>query len=59
MINLNLKGKNALVCGSTGGIGKASALALAELGASVTLIARNELKLKPVSYTHLTLPTSP
>jgi 3-oxoacyl-[acyl-carrier protein] reductase len=46
MINLNLKGKNALVCGSTGGIGKASALALAELGASVTLLARNELKLK-------------
>ena len=38
MINLNLKGKNALVCGSTGGIGKASALALAELGATITLM---------------------
>jgi 3-oxoacyl-[acyl-carrier protein] reductase len=46
MINLDLKGKFAVVCGSTGGIGKASALALSELGASVTLIARNELKLK-------------
>ena len=46
MINLNLKGKNALVCGSTGGIGKASALALAELGATITLMARNESKLK-------------
>jgi 3-oxoacyl-[acyl-carrier protein] reductase len=47
-MNLNLKKKNALVCGSTQGIGKASALALAELGANVTLIARNEEKLKLV-----------
>ena len=47
-MNLNLKKKNALVCGSTQGIGKASAIALAELGANVTLIARNEEKLKLV-----------
>lgn len=45
-MNLDLKGKNALVCGSTQGIGKASALELAALGANVTLVARNEEKLK-------------
>lgn len=44
-MNLDLKGKNALVCGSTGGIGLASALELALLGANVTLLARNEDKL--------------
>lgn len=47
-MNLNLKNKNALVCGSTQGIGRASAFALAELGANVTLVARNEEKLKEV-----------
>lgn len=45
-MNLNLSGKTALVCGSTQGIGKASAIELAQLGASVTLVARNEDKLK-------------
>jgi 3-oxoacyl-[acyl-carrier protein] reductase len=47
-MNLNLKNKNALVCGSTQGIGKATAILLAEEGANVTLIARNEEKLKAV-----------
>ena len=47
-MNLDLTKKNALVCGSTQGIGKASAIALADLGANVTLIARNEDKLKEV-----------
>lgn len=47
-MNLDLTKKNALVCGSTQGIGKASAIALADLGANVTLIARNEEKLKEV-----------
>lgn len=47
-MNLNLKDKNALVCGSTQGIGKATALELAELGANVTLVARTETKLKDV-----------
>src|SRR6185436_11062975 len=45
-MNLNLQNKNALVCGSTQGIGRASAIELALLGASVTLLARNEVKLK-------------
>lgn len=45
-MNLDLRGKRALVCGSTQGIGKASAIELALLGASVTLVARNEEKLK-------------
>ncbi|RIA08801.1 3-oxoacyl-[acyl-carrier protein] reductase [Flavobacteriaceae bacterium MAR_2010_72] len=47
-MNLNLNNKNALVCGSTAGIGKATALALAEEGVNVTLVARNEDKLKQV-----------
>jgi len=47
-MNLDLKAKNALVCGSTQGIGKASAIALAKLGANVTLLARNEESLKKV-----------
>lgn len=45
-MNLDLKGKRAVVCGSTQGIGKASAIELALLGANVTLVARNEGKLK-------------
>ncbi|WP_100610558.1 SDR family oxidoreductase [Confluentibacter lentus] len=47
-MNLNLKNKYALVCGSTQGIGKATAIALALEGAYVTLAARNEEKLKLV-----------
>ena len=45
-MNLDLSNKNALVCGSTAGIGKATAKLLAKLGATVTLVARNEEKLK-------------
>jgi 3-oxoacyl-[acyl-carrier protein] reductase len=37
-----LEHRQALVCGSTQGIGKACAMELARLGASVTLVARNE-----------------
>lgn len=47
-MNIDLKGKNAVVCGSTQGIGKAAALELASMGASVVLIARNESSLKKV-----------
>lgn len=45
-MDLSLKYKNALVCGSTQGIGKAAAIELALLGANVTLLARNEDSLK-------------
>ena len=45
-MNLDLKGKRAVVCGSTQGIGKASAIELALLGAEVILVARNEESLK-------------
>ena len=47
-MNLNLKGKRALVCGSTQGIGKAAAIELALLGAELILTARNEEQLKKV-----------
>ena len=40
-MNIDLTGKNALVCGSTKGIGYAIALQFAKLGANVTLMARN------------------
>ena len=45
-MNLDLSGKRAVVCGSTQGIGKASAIELALLGAEITLMARNEESLK-------------
>ncbi|HEY5915879.1 MAG TPA: SDR family NAD(P)-dependent oxidoreductase, partial [Chryseolinea sp.] len=45
---LDLVDKRAIVCGSTQGIGKASAIELASMGASITLIARNEDKLRTV-----------
>ncbi|MBC7912954.1 MAG: SDR family oxidoreductase [Pyrinomonadaceae bacterium] len=47
-MNIDLTGKRALVCGSTQGIGRAAAMELALLGASITLVARNEEKLKEV-----------
>lgn len=47
-MNLELNHRNALVCGSTQGIGKAVALELAAMGANVTLVARNEEKLEAV-----------
>lgn len=47
-MNLDLKGKTAIVCGSTQGLGYASAVELALLGASIVLFARNEEKLKEV-----------
>ena len=47
-MDLNLSGKRALVCGSSQGIGKAIAIELASLGASVTVFARNQEKLEAV-----------
>lgn len=48
-MNIKLNHKIAVVCGSTQGIGKATALQLAEMGATVVLVARNEAKLKEVA----------
>ncbi len=50
-MELGLYKKRALVCGSSQGIGKATALALAAEGAHVTLFARNEDSLKAVLNT--------
>lgn len=47
-MDLNLNNKNALVCGSTQGIGKATAMTLANEGVNITLVARNREKLKTV-----------
>lgn len=41
-MNCSLLGKTALICGSTQGIGFATAMELAELGANCVLMARNE-----------------
>lgn len=46
MQNIDLRGKNALVCGASKGIGNAIALVLANCGAHVTLVARSEELLK-------------
>jgi 3-oxoacyl-[acyl-carrier protein] reductase len=50
-MNLDLSGKTALVCGSTQGLGYASAIELALLGCNVILMARNEEKLKTALLT--------
>ena len=47
-MNISLKGKNALVGGSSKGIGEAIARQLAESGASVTLMARSEGRMKDI-----------
>lgn len=45
-MDLSLQNKTAIVCGSTQGIGLASAAVLAKLGANCVLMARNEASLK-------------
>lgn len=50
-MKIDLSGKRALVCGSTQGIGLASAQALADCGASVVLVARDEKRLNEAVYT--------
>ncbi len=44
--NLDLSGKRALICGGSAGIGRATAVALAGLGASVTVLARRAERLE-------------
>lgn len=40
-MNINLRGKNALVLGSSKGLGKASAIALSQMGANIILLSRS------------------
>ncbi len=47
-MDLDLKGRRALVCGSSQGIGRACALELSALGCGVTLLARNRERLESV-----------
>ena len=47
-MNDSFSGKQAVVCGSTQGIGKACAIEIARLGATVTLMARSERALATV-----------
>ncbi|MBF9223741.1 SDR family oxidoreductase [Hymenobacter ruricola] len=48
-MNLSLENRRALVGGSTQGIGRAVAEALAESGCAITLLARNEDRLREVA----------
>jgi len=45
-MDLNLRGKHALVCGGSKGIGFAAAAVLADLGATVTLLSRDQATLE-------------
>ncbi len=47
-MNIDLSSKHALVCGASEGIGRATALALAALGADVTVLARRRDALQAV-----------
>ena len=48
-MQLPLQGKTALITGASKGLGKAMALALAEAGAAIALVSRDEAKLNEVA----------
>lgn len=50
MLTIQLENKHALVCGASKGIGKACAIALAQAGASVILLARNAEALEEIIH---------
>jgi 3-oxoacyl-[acyl-carrier protein] reductase len=64
-MTLPLEGRHALVCGASEGIGRAAAVALAKLGATITLLARRQDRLdeallalpRTVGQAHSTLST--
>jgi len=43
--DINLKGKTALITGATKGLGRGSAIAIAEAGGNIIAIGRNQLEL--------------
>lgn len=45
-MEIRLDGRHALVCGASSGIGRAAAVAIASLGAEVTVLARSEGRLE-------------
>lgn len=47
-MNIDLTGKQAIVCGATQGMGRAIAMQFAKSGASVILVARNKIALQQV-----------
>jgi 3-oxoacyl-[acyl-carrier protein] reductase len=47
-MDINLTGKRAIVCGASKGMGRATAIELASLGAIVTLVARRAVVLEHV-----------
>ena len=54
-----INGKVAIITGASSGIGEATAITLAKAGVKVAIGARRVDRLEAVSYTHLTLPTTP
>lgn len=55
-MDLGIKGRKAIVCGSSEGLGKACAISLAREGVEVWLVARTEAKLKAAAEEIRALP---